>query len=189
MKYLKTMLLLLVISVVAIPAAPPDDNDGPPTEFVAHLKGRNEVPLTLSAARGELRLKTNQDDSSVHFVLTYEGLGTHVMFSHIHIGQPNVNGGVTVFFCDNGTPPHSPNACPENAGTVEGDFTADDVIGLPSQQLDPNDLSKVLRAIRAGKTYANVHIMTSPGGEIRGQITVVEKKHERRDEKEKGDRH
>jgi hypothetical protein len=61
------------------------------------------------------------------------------------------------------------DACPPS-GTVEGDFTAADVIGLTSQQLEANNLPKLLAAIRAGKTYANVHTTTSPTGEIRGQI-------------------
>jgi hypothetical protein len=57
-----------------------------------------------------------------------------------------------------------------NAGTVEGDFTATDVIGITTQQLEAGNLDKVLKAIRSGQTYANVHSMTSTGGEIRGQI-------------------
>jgi len=145
------------------------DERSPRREFQADLKGRNEVPLTLSAARGDLRLTISDDESSVHFVLSYTGLQTPVLFAHIHVGQRNVNGGVTVFFCGGG----GRDACPQE-GTVEGDFTAADVIGLASQQLDANDLAKVLRAIRRGETYANVHTMTSPGGEIRGQIRAGE---------------
>ena len=91
------------------------------------------------------------------------------------MGQPNVNGGVTVFFCGGGGRP----ACPQE-GTVEGDFTANDVLALTSQQLDLHNLPKLLGAIRAGKTYANLHTLTSPGGEIRGQIQA--------DENEKKDR-
>jgi hypothetical protein len=75
--------------------------------------------------------------------LTYEGLRTHILSSHIHVGQPNVNGGVTVFFCDNTTPAHTSRTCPEQAGTVEGDFTAGDVIGLTSQRLAAHDLGRV----------------------------------------------
>ena len=142
------------------------DERRPHREFRADLKGRNEVPLTLSAARGEFLLTISEDDSSGHFVLSYEGLQTPVLFAHIHVGQPNVNGGVTVFFCGGGGRPD----CPQGQGTVDGDFTAANVIGLPSQQLPAGDLARLLRAIRRGETYANVHTMTSPGGEIRGQI-------------------
>jgi hypothetical protein len=168
---LAALLALAVATVagLAVRAQDSDDERGSTNQFRAVLKGRQEVPLTLSAARGELELTVSDDESSVHFVLTYEGLQTKVMFAHIHVGQPNVNGGVTVFFCGGGGRPD----CPQGAGTVEGDFTAADVIGLPSQQLDAHDLAKLLRAIRHRKTYANLHTMTSPGGEIRGQITPV----------------
>ncbi len=87
---------------------------------------------------------------------------------------------MTVFFC--GTVPAgfpARAACPAS-GTVEGDFTAADVIGLTSQQLEVTNLPKLLAAIRAGKTYANVHTATSPGGEIRGQIHDDDKDKEKK---------
>jgi hypothetical protein len=115
----------------------------------------------------------NDTDTSVHFVLHYEGLATAVGAAHIHVGQPNINGGVTVFFCGGGGRP----ACPLSPATVEGDFVANDVLGIQTQQLEATNLAKLLRAIRAGQTYANVHTATSPGGEIRGQIQA-EKRHE-----------
>ncbi|PYR31988.1 MAG: CHRD domain-containing protein [Acidobacteria bacterium] len=175
MNYRKAVLLLAAIPVLAVPliAQHNERHEGPEREFRADLRGRNEVPLTLSAARGTLALTVNDADTSVHFVLEYSGLQTTVAASHIHVGQPNVNGGVTVFFCGGGGRP----ACPQAAGTVEGDFTANDVLPLATQQLEVNNLAKLLRAIRAGKTYANVHTATSPGGEIRGQIHDDEKEH------------
>src|SRR2546429_6542519 len=66
--------------------------------------------------------------------------------------------------------PHTSRTCPEQAGTVEGDFTTADVIGLTSQQLAAHDFAALLAAIRARQTYANLHTMDSPGGEIRGPI-------------------
>jgi CHRD domain len=173
MNYRKAVLLLAAIPVLTIPLFALDNEKHPEREFHADLKGRNEVPLTLSAARGSLTLTVNDVDTSVHFVLEYSGLQTNVLFAHIHVGQPNVNGGVTVFFCGGGGRP----ACPQVAGTVEGDFTANDVIGIATQQLEANNLEKLLTAIRAGKTYANVHSATSPGGEIRGQILDKKEKH------------
>jgi hypothetical protein len=154
--------LMLVVALQA------QDDRAPRKVFGAVLKGANESPLTLSGGSGHLRLSVSDDESSVHFVLEFTGLQTTVLFSHIHVGQPNINGAVTVFFCGgNGTQP-----CPQE-GIVEGDFTANDVIGLTPQQLEPNNLQKLLAAIRAGETYANVHTMDSPGGEIRGQIQAV----------------
>ena len=168
MRYGKTAICLAGIAMLTMPllARHNDEHGRPERDFRAELRGRNEVPLTLSAARGTLALTVNDTDTSVHFVLEYTGLQTTVSASHIHVGQPNVNGGVTVFFCGGGGRP----ACPPHQATIEGDFTANDVIGLATQQLEVNNLAKVLAAIRAGKTYANVHTMTSPGGEIRGQF-------------------
>jgi hypothetical protein len=172
MNHRGTVLLLAAIPLMAMPVmADHERHDGPAREFRAELVGRNEVPLTLSGARGSLELTVNDTDTSVHFVLEFSGLQTPVLFSHIHVGQPNVNGGVTVFFCGGGGRP----ACPQSAGTVTGDFTASDVIAVVSQQLEANNLAKLLTAIRAGKTYANLHTMTSTGGEIRGQIRAEDK--------------
>jgi hypothetical protein len=171
MNYQKAVLVLAAIPLLASPLGAHDERHRrPEREFRADLRGRHEVPVTLSAARGTLALTVNDDDTSVHFVLEYSGLLTPVGAAHIHVAQPDVNGGVTVFFC--GTVPAgfpARAACPAS-GTVEGDFTAADVIGLTSQQLEVNNLPKLLAAIRAGKTYVNVHTTTSPGGEIRGQI-------------------
>ena len=179
MNYRKAVLLLGAIPLLAIPltAGHGERHEGPEREFRANLTGRNEVPVTLSAGRGTLALTVNDTDTSVHFVLEYSGLQTTVGAAHIHVAQPNANGGVTVFFC--GTVPAgfpARGACPQS-GTVVGDFTAADVIGLTSQQLEANNLPKLLAAIRAGKTYANVHTATSGGGEIRGQIHDDQKEH------------
>src|SRR5258708_11795948 len=132
MNYRTTVVFLATTSLLTMPlvAKHNDQSEGPEREFRADLRGRNEVPLTLSGARGTLSLTVKDDDSSAHFVLEYSGLQTPVAAAHIHVGQPNVNGGVTVFFC--GTVPAgfpTRAACPQ-AGTVTGDFTAADVIGL-----------------------------------------------------------
>jgi hypothetical protein len=169
MNHRNVVLFLAAMPLLTMPVlARGDDERGPARAFRADLRGRNESPLTLSAGRGSLELTVNEMDTSAHFVLQYEGLATAVVQAHIHVGQPNINGGVTVFFCGGTTRP----PCPASPATIEGDFTATDVIGITSQQLEANNLAKLLRAIRAGQTYANVHTQTSPGGEIRGQISV-----------------
>jgi hypothetical protein len=164
----------LAVFVLALSAvrARANDDDRRSMVFRAELVGAHEVPLSLTAARGQLQLTVSDDELRVHFVLRYQGLETPVTASHIHVGQPNVNGAVTVFFCGGGGRP----ACPRE-GTVEGDFDSSNVGGITSQQLPAGDLARLLRAIRAGDTYANLHTMDSPGGEIRGQIMPV-RRHE-----------
>jgi len=165
MNHRRAVVLMAAIPLLAMPVLAGQDGRRPERDFRAELRGRNEVPLALSAGRGSLELHVNDMDTAVHFVLHYEGLMTAVGAAHIHVGQPNVNGNVTVFFCGGPRP-----ACPPSPATVEGDFMASDVLAITSQQLEAGNLAKLLRAIRAGQTYANVHTATSPGGEIRGQI-------------------
>src|SRR5262245_40062226 len=168
MTHRTAIVIMAAVSLLVMPVlAKPDEPNGKPEhDFHATLRGFNEVPATLSAGQGTFQLTINDVDTSVHFVLSYSGLQTAVGAAHIHVGQPNVNGGVTVFFCGGGGRP----ACPASPATIEGDFTSSDVLALPTQQLEAGNLAKLLAAIRAGKTYANVHTATSPGGEIRGQI-------------------
>jgi hypothetical protein len=166
MKAAKSLVVLFALPLLVATVIARDD-DRPRRQFQADMRGPNEVPLSLTAASGHLDLTISDDDSSMHFVLQYQGLETHIRFSHIHVGKPTDSGGVTVFFCGGGT---HPDPCPEGGGTVEGDIASADVGRIQAQQLDAGDLAALIRAIRAGETYANLHTDDSPGGEIRGQI-------------------
>jgi len=44
------------------------------------------------------------------------------------------------------------------------------VIGPAGQGIAAGEFAELLAAIRAGKTYANVHSAKFPGGEIRAQL-------------------
>ncbi len=75
MNYRKTVMLLAASSLLTMPLMAQHDGHGQPErDFRAELRGRNEVPLTLSAGRGTLSLNVSDDDTSVHFVLEYSGL-------------------------------------------------------------------------------------------------------------------
>jgi hypothetical protein len=131
----------------------------------ARLQGFNEVPAVSSTGSGEFRARIRGEDA-VDWELSYEGLeGTITTAAHIHLGQKGVNGGVSVFFC--GTPD---TPCTPGSGTFSGTFTAADVVGPAGQGIAAGELSELIAAIRAGKTYANVHTNKHPGGEIRGQV-------------------
>jgi hypothetical protein len=132
----------------------------------ARLKGFEEVPAVSSTGTGELRLKI-EDEEAIEFELSYRDLeGLTTSAAHIHLGQKDVNGGVSVFFCGGGGRP----PCTPDSGTFTGTITAADVIGPTAQGIAPAEFAELLRALRAGKTYVNVHTDKHPGGEIRGQI-------------------
>jgi hypothetical protein len=153
-------------------------------EFSARLRGLSETPIVISGATGHATVTISPDEKSISYELTYSGLegsvgtGKSVLFAHIHVGRPTVTGGVAVFFCGGGNTAATKVACPASAGpgTVTGTWTAADMTGPASQGVDPTNpngedsFARLVRAIKSGLTYANVHTTRSGGGEIRGQL-------------------
>ncbi len=134
--------------------------------FRASMNTFEETPAIVGNGTGHFSL-TLHDDMTMDFELTFSGLTGAPMVAHIHIGQRSVAGGVTIFFCGGGGRPACPN---DTSGTVTGTITAADVMALPAQGIAAGDLAAVLRAMRRGDTYANMHTAAHGGGEIRGQI-------------------
>jgi CHRD domain len=132
----------------------------------AKLLGFEEVPAISSTGTGELRLKINEDNQIIEYELSYENLeGTTTNAAHIHLGQTSVNGGVVAFLCGGGKPP-----CTPTSGAFTGTIGVADILAVPAQGIAAGEFGEVVRAIRAGHVYANVHTNKHPGGEIRGQI-------------------
>lgn len=134
------------------------------TEFKASLNGYLEVPSISTTARGSFRAEIK--GSTIKYRLTFRDLTTPTLFSHIHFGRPDVVGGVAAFLCGGGGKP----ACPAS-GTVTGTVTAANVVGPNGQGIAAGEFGELIRAMRAGATYVNVHSETYPSGEIRGHIS------------------
>jgi hypothetical protein len=135
-------------------------------EMRATLDGYQEVPSVSTAATGEFTASLVGNGTALEFTLSYSGLeGGNASAAHIHLGQKGVNGGVIVHLCGTGKPP-----CPATAGSISGAIVAADVVGPGAQGITAGEFDELLRAVRAGVTYVNVHNATFPGGEIRGQI-------------------
>ena len=144
----------------------------------ADLTGYEEVPSVSTLASGEFLARISRDEQSIEYVLRYRGLQGVVTQSHIHIAQLSVNGSIVIWLCQTDTnkdPNNLSGQCPagkETEAVVTGKITSANIIAgsMAPQQLTVGDLAEVIRAIRAGAAYANVHTDLSPGGEIRGQI-------------------
>ena len=120
---------------------------------------------------------------TIEYELTYddlEGVGTTpfvtngvVLFAHIHVSAPGVNGGVAVFFCGGG----GKTGLPDAVGHCHWRIVPADLVGPAAQGIDPGEATafeELVKSIRAGYAYANVHTTRWTGGEIRGQIGVGE---------------
>jgi CHRD domain-containing protein len=139
------------------------------TDLRARLRGLNEVPPTTNRATASLIAEINADETAITFTLSFENLTANPAQAHIHFGPTKVNGGVMVFFCGGPKP-----ACPAaTTGTVTGTITAADIVGPAAQGLPAAPAGKfadVVRAIKTGNAYANIHNANFPGGEVRGQV-------------------
>ncbi len=141
------------------------------SDFNERLTGYQEVPALSTSGQGKFRASIRSGGSAIRYRLTYARLEGEPQQAHIHLGQRGVNAGVIVFLCSNlgGAPPGT-QPCPDAPATVEGTLRAADVIGPAAQGIAPGEFGELVRAIRAGATYANVHTDKYPGGEIRAQL-------------------
>jgi hypothetical protein len=168
-------LAFVATSALAVGA---DDQHRRRERFSATLTGYEETPSTISTgARGKLTLELITDSlgMALEYELSYEGIeggavppATGAAFvAHIHFGARKTSGGVSAFLCGNAATP----VCPVTAGTVTGTIRPASVVGPAAQGIDPGDFDELIRAMRAGATYGNVHSTPNrAGGEIRGQI-------------------
>jgi hypothetical protein len=135
------------------------------------LSGFEEVPVVSTTATGRFEAKIARDRQSIAYTLSYNGLQGQVRQAHIHVAQPNVNGGIVVWLCGSATNPGpaGTQVCPQT-GMISGTIVPLDVQAVGTQQIAAGDLKEVIDSLRAGLAYVNVHTDLSPGGEIRGQV-------------------
>lgn len=135
------------------------------------LTGFEEVPSISTQGNGIFTARISNDESSIQYELSYADLEGNITQSHIHIGQPGVSGGIMLFLCTNlNNGPAGTQTCPAAPATISGVWTASSVVGPTGQGIEPGAFEEVIRAIRAGYTYVNVHSSKWPAGEIRRQI-------------------
>jgi hypothetical protein len=147
----------------------------------AELIGLREVPAVSTQASGQFKA-TIINDAAIDYELSYSGLESAVTQGHIHIGQRFVAGGITLWLCQTATNKDPTNLAPQcpQSGTVHALLTEKNIVGPAAQGIaggatggTPAEFAEIVKLIREGFTYANVHSAVSPSGEIRGQIKAV----------------
>lgn len=146
-------------------------DEGAKNNAGGRLIGYQEVPSVSSTGSGEFNAKI-VGDSKIEYTLSYRDLEGSVAQAHIHFGQRSVNGGISVFLCTNlGNGSAGTQACPPSPATISGTIVPADVgAGAAAQGIAAGEFAELLAAVRARKTYANVHTSKHPGGEIRAQL-------------------
>jgi hypothetical protein len=136
------------------------------------LSGYEEDPLVLSTTgTGTFRARIDSSSQEITYRLSYSALEGAVAQAHIHLGGRHQSGGISVFLCTNlGNGPAGTQLCPAAPATITGTIRPADVIGPTGQGITAAQFEELVRAIRAGVTYVNVHSSLYPGGEIRAQL-------------------
>jgi len=154
-----TMLLLLALLAAASGVSARSN-----THFEAHLSGGSEVPPNSSKAAGQAVFRVVDGGNAIEYRLIVASLDDLHM-AHIHLAPAGANGGIVVWLYPSAPPAvHLPGTT--NGVLAVGRITAANLTGPLAGQ----PLSVLIDAMAAGNTYVNVHTMSFPGGEIRGQI-------------------
>jgi hypothetical protein len=168
-------LLVVVVAALAGGSYAVARGDGSGSRFSARLDGWQEAPSQVTSGDGSFRARVTRvgGDLAIQYVLRYEDLEGPAGAAHIHIGSKHENGAVSAFLCGGNEAP-----CPPTEGEVEGVILRGEVSpggSSTGQGVAPGEIEDLIRAMRRGETYANVHTFggpppRAPGGEIRGQI-------------------
>src|SRR5262245_19122902 len=166
-KYVTLMIVVIMLVTATVASASS-------TNYAASLRGAQEVPQRATGATGSANFQLSEDGTALSYSLKVANI-ENVFAAHIHCGAKGVSGpiGVTLFM---GTPGGGPISGTLASGTI----TAPD----PGNACGWADLAAVVAAINSGNTYVNVHTNDGvaspntgpgdfPGGEIRGQITLL----------------
>ena len=169
----KIALTFLVALVATVSFATSEEDEVQTRVFGARLHGYNEVPSVSTAGRGRFAARLSEDGTALAFTLRIARLSTPVIRAHIHFGQSKTEGGIMVPLCRAQLPDDPADhvrACIDADGTISGIITAADVVGPGGQGIAKGEFRELIRALRAGAGYVNVHTLRIPSGEIRGQI-------------------
>jgi hypothetical protein len=144
-------------------ASDPNARKGQIAEYGAFLTGAEEVPAVMSPGSGAARI-TQVDGNTLRFEVRVANT-TGIIFAHLHKGALGANGGVVVTLI----PAQEPSGL-SNGVVAEGMIDASKLTGA----LAGKSITDLVKELEAGLIYVNIHTTTNPGGELRGQVSMVQ---------------
>lgn len=126
--------------------------------YTAHLSGVD------SSAQGQATFKVADDGESLEYKLIVANL-EDIIEAHIHLAPVGKDGPAVVWLYPS-TPPALLIPGRTNGILAEGSITAAHLVG----PLADKTMVDLIKEIKNGNAYVNVHTSKFPAGEIRGQI-------------------
>lgn len=155
-----------VAAAVLISATP---SSAQVVNLTATLTGAEETTATpgllgiLTGAVGTATVSVDASNEEVAVQLQLFNFATGTSAGHIHVGPRGVAGPVVLNFP---IPSGRTGDLPLSFRLGASAFVARPEIGI-------NTMQDLIQAIVGGGAYVNIHTSQYPGGEIRGQLTVV----------------
>jgi len=152
----KVKVLLLVVLAAFLTAS---TGFAAEMKFKAKLTPKEELKQPKSKASGKAEFKLSKDSKEVSYKLHVKNI-VNANAAHIHMGAKGADGPpvVTLF---------SAEKKGKFSGVLaEGTFSDKDLMG----DFKGKPLDDLVKMMRSGETYVNVHTDANPDGEIRGQI-------------------
>jgi len=166
MKNAKFIVLALLIASIFLVGT---TNKGPLDEkflfFETELSGAHEVPLVVTILTGEATFRYDKVTGDFLYKVVVQGDRSNpptVLAAHVHCAIAGQNGpvGYTIY----SGPPKTGNGV-----LATGNLTAPDA----GNACGWTTVADVTNAMRTGNAYVNVHTVTFPSGEARGQLSLT----------------
>ena len=168
----KRLYMLAAVAVtVFVAGACADDFVEPPAPiskivtFKATMNGASENPANTSPGTGSFTATLDTSTNVFVYDFTFSGLTSNVNNGHIHgPAAPGVNSGTTINF-------NTLAGAQFSFGATNGTGHGTVVLSPTTQITATVNGDSLKKLLFAGLTYANIHTVNNPSGEIRGQIT------------------
>jgi len=129
-------------------------------QFTAKMTGTQEVPPKDTKATGTATFVPTPDQMTLAYRV--DSNTNYNTMANIHKGKAGENGPIVVTFFTSPTPG---GIVPF---TAHGNLRADNLEG----PLAGKQIADLIKMIKDGDAYVNVHTVQNPNGEIRGQISI-----------------